>query len=38
MLFIGIIILWLLAVIMIMALFFSSKGEDKMRLKSVHFS
>jgi hypothetical protein len=38
MLFIGVIILWFLAVIMLMALFGSAKGEDKMRSKSVNFS
>jgi len=38
MLIIGGIILWLVAVIMIMALFGSTKGEDKMRSKSVHVS
>ena len=38
MLFIGVIILWLLAVTMIMALFASARGEDKMRSKSIHFS
>ncbi len=34
MLFIGVIILWLVAVIMIIALFFSARGEDELRIKS----
>ncbi len=38
MFFIGIIILWLLVSVLIMALFASAKGEDNMRSKSVHFS
>jgi hypothetical protein len=38
MLFIGEIILWLIAVIMVMVLFISAKGEDKKRSKSFNFS